>query len=166
MKRRHWSHYINPMALDSSIIHWEEDHIFKPNIRMCGLTNMFVPIRMTRKNIYNYLVSMISLGKEFPVLVIYCCVIPLSQIEWLKAGHVCCFTVNVVLESMPGLVASSARLQSRCGSGLGSHLMLTGEGSASKLMLLAAVSPLKSSRLRRYSGFVSVGSHPPFLCSP
>lgn len=64
---------------------------------------------------------------------------------------------------MPGLAESSARLQSRCWSGLGSHLMLTVEGSASKLMLLATVSPLESSRLRRYSGFVSVGSHPSFL---
>lgn len=57
MKRRLWSHYINLITLDSSIIYKKEDHIFKPNIRMCDLTNMFVPIRMTRENIYNDITS-------------------------------------------------------------------------------------------------------------
>lgn len=53
MERRHWSHYISLMLLDGSIFFWDKDHIFKPNIRMCGLTIMFVLIRMTRRNVYN-----------------------------------------------------------------------------------------------------------------
>lgn len=40
---------------------------------------------------------------------------------------------------MPGLAESSARLQSKCWPGLGSHLGLTGEGSASKAHVVGSI---------------------------